>query len=118
MVPPLCLNDAEDGREAEARALAGFLGREERLEHARARRAVHADAGVGDREHHVRAGRDAKVRGSEFGIELDVGGLDRQRSTVGHRVARVDDEVHHDLLDLSGVREDRRRDRLLRERSS
>ena len=36
-------------------------------------------------------------------IEIDVGGFDRQAPAARHRVARVEDQVHQDLLQLSGV---------------
>src|SRR5690242_4597510 len=42
------LDETVDHRETEARAFADFLGREERLESARNRCRIHADAGVGD----------------------------------------------------------------------
>ena len=41
-------------------------------------------------------------------VELDVPQFDRDFSTAGHGVAGVDHEVHHDLLDLRRVRQNRR----------
>ncbi len=95
------LDDAEHGRQPEAGSLAELLRGEERLEDACARRLVHAAARVADREEHVRAAKDAGRRGSA--VEVDVVRLDRQDSAVGHRVTRVDREVHHDLRQLTGV---------------
>ena len=59
-------------------------------------------AGVAHREHDV-AARAAVRRGARVGL---VAGrrrrLDGERAAVGHRVAGVDRQVHHHLLDLPG----------------
>ena len=49
-------------------------------------------------------------------IRRGIAGFDRQAPALGHRVARVDDEVHDDLLDLSGVDPVSGRVALLRDR--
>ena len=41
--------------------------------------------------------------GPGHGVQLDVPRLDRQRSSLGHGVAGVHDEVEDDLLELRGV---------------
>ena len=38
-----------------------------------------------------------------LGADLHLGDLDRDAATVGHRVARIDDEVHDHLLDLRAI---------------
>ena len=58
-VPAALLDDAVHGRQPEPGALAGRLGREERLERVLRTVGVHAAAGVAHREHHVLARRDA-----------------------------------------------------------
>ena len=40
-------------------------------------------------------------------VRAEVAGLDRQQSTVRHRLARVHGEVEQDLMQLAGVRIDR-----------
>src|SRR4029079_10341092 len=75
------LDDREHHREAEASALVGALGREERLEDPAARRLVHAHAGVAEREHHVVPGLDVEMAGGESVVELDVSGLDGELAT-------------------------------------
>ena len=50
-----------------------------------------------------RPGGDASVHRRVARVELDVGRLDRELAAARHRVARVDDEVHEDLLDLPGI---------------
>ncbi len=82
----------------------GFLGREERLEQPVAHFGGHAETGIADDQLDVRARNHVEVVLAEF----DVRRLDRQRAAVGHRVARVDDEVHHHLADLLAVGADRR----------
>ena len=44
--------------------------------------------------------RALRVGGGVRFVELDLVDLDGQPPAVGHRVARVDDQVQHDLLDL------------------
>ncbi len=67
---------------------------------------VHADAGVVDREHHVRARGRSRVLADPGGVEVDVPRFDRQRAAARHCVARVQREVQHHLLDLTGIRAD------------
>jgi len=43
------------------------------------------------------------VSAGEGLVEVGVGGLDDDTSAAWHRVARVHDEVHDDLLDLARV---------------
>ena len=97
------LDDAVHGRETKTRAFAALLGREERLENPRLRRLVHSGAGIGDGQHHVRAGDGAAMGRRVRGVELDVRRLDRQLPARQHRVASVDREVDDDLLDLPRI---------------
>ena len=96
------LHDAVDGREPQARAASGFLRREEGLEDLGPGLLVHARPRVHDRERDVGAGLDA----FSSLAKLHVGGLDRDLPALGHRVPCIHDQVHEDLLDLSGVRLD------------
>ncbi len=80
------LND----RKAEPCALSGFLGREERLEDARADLVGNAGAVVGDVE------PDSGAVGIRFGRHC--------HAAAGvNRVTCVDDQIHHDALDLTAV---------------
>ena len=97
-------DDPVDGREPEPGALAGRLRGEERVEHAVERLALHAHAGVADGEH--RRSRPARAptcwrancsSSSTFAVVIV------RLPAVRHRVARVDREVHQDLLDLARV---------------
>jgi hypothetical protein len=97
------LHDAEDGRQPEARASSHLFRSEEGLEDAGLRRAVHAAAGVADRQHHVRAARCAEVTSREVFVELGVRGLDRELAARWHGVTGVDHKVHDDLLDVARV---------------
>jgi hypothetical protein len=89
--------------EAEAGSLAGVLGREEGLEDLAQRRLVDPWPCVATGQGDVAAGSIA----SSFSPTVGVRGLDRDRAAVRHRVAGVDDEVHHDLVQLAGVGLDR-----------
>ena len=64
---------------------------------------VHPDAGIGDGEHHVGARRDPEVLCARRLVEFDVGGLDCELAALRHRVPRVHDQVHDDLLDLARI---------------
>jgi len=99
-VAAVARDDVVDGRESEPRALAGRLRREVRVEGALARRLVHADARVLDAQQRGRLGAGAV-------------GVGRQRRAHGHApaerhgVARVQDQVHRDLLERGGAEGDR-----------
>ena len=67
--------------------------------------AVHAGSGVADRHLDVVAGLQPRMSGHADPVELDVAQLDHDFAAVRHRIARVDDEVHEDLLDLRAVGE-------------
>ena len=94
------LDDAVDGGQAEAGALADILGGEERLEDLGHDLGRHAGAGVLDLDQHVLAGRHA-VAGELQALALgDVARADGERAAVGHGVAGVDGEVDDHLLEL------------------
>jgi hypothetical protein len=110
------LHDAEHRRQAQSRAFAHGLRREEGLEDPPARRRVHAGARVADRDHDVVARRHADVGARVRRVELHVRRLDRELSPLRHGVARVHREVHDDLLDLPWVRQNAPQIRPARER--
>ena len=60
---------------------------------------VHADAGVGHGEQHVRTGELVRA----VRLELDIARLERERAAVRHRVAGVGGEVEDHALDLRAV---------------
>ena len=61
---------------------------------------VDAGAGICDGKHHEIAGFRSGMGASPRFIEHDVGCGDYHLPAVGHRVARVDGQVHHHLLEL------------------
>ena len=97
------VDDAIHGREAEPGALPQLLRRVERLEEMTQDRAVHADAGVADGEHHVRAGTRAWMLGGVSLVEFHVRGLDRQHAAARHRVAGVEREIEDHLFNLARI---------------
>ncbi|MDQ3300157.1 MAG: hypothetical protein M3619_26550 [Myxococcota bacterium] len=96
------VNHAPRDRQPEPGALAGGLGGEERLEHAQPRELIHARAVVGDAQADEGPRADREASGGIV-VEHDAIGLDRQRALGGHRIARVEAEVHEDLHELCGV---------------
>jgi hypothetical protein len=96
-------DDAVHHGQAEAGPLAGALGGEEGIEHPRPRRLVHARAGVGDGQQHVRSRlRAGRVRGRRI-REHDGGRRDGETAARRHGVTHVDGEIHHHLLELAGI---------------
>jgi hypothetical protein len=92
-----------DGGHAEARALAWFLGGEERLEQASFDFRGHAGPRVDDLENYVRSRPRVGVRLRIALIEFDIGSLDRQLTACRHRISCIDREIHDDLLDLATI---------------
>src|ERR1700736_2687294 len=101
--PVALLHDAVDHGEPQAGAAANLLRGEERLEDLEPRRLLHADAGIAHREQRVLARYQWPVRLGVLLVERHLLRLDGQLSPGRHRVARVDGEVHDDLLELTGV---------------
>ena len=93
-------DDAVDGRQSEPGTAADAFGGEERLEDSCASRVIHADAGVGDGHH-----RECTDRQSARVLRVHVDDLAPclhfQAAAMRHRIASVDDQVHHDLLELT-----------------
>jgi hypothetical protein len=100
------LDDAVDGRKAEAGAAPDLLGGEEGLEHVGQGGPIHpapgvayGEGGVAARCHHGAA----VTRGRRCG-QVGHLGLDRELAAVRHRVAGVERQVEHHLLQLARVR--------------
>ena len=99
--PPQTPRDREDGGEPHPRAESQRLGGEEGLEDAGLRPLVHARPRVADGETNGTLGLHARgllVRAHDLG-------LDRERTALEHRVARVGRQVHEDLLELNRIGE-------------
>ena len=97
------LDNAVHRGETKPGSLAGLLGGEERFEEPRARLLVHAAAGVGHRQRHVRPWFHPRVLARVHIIHIEVGSLDGELPAVRHGVAGVHREIHHHLLDLPGI---------------
>ena len=95
------LDDAVNRGESQPGALALLFGSEERLEDAGARLGIHAGSGVADIEANVWAShRSLRQRAM---LKRDIGGADDELAAAGHGIARVDRQVHDDLLGLAGI---------------
>src|SRR3546814_9026239 len=101
---PGLLDETIDHAEAEASPLTFLLRREERLEHFLANLRRDASAGVGDGEHDVVPGRDVDILCGVVRIEVLIGHLNYEASTIRHGVASIDGGVGQGRLDLSGIR--------------
>ena len=64
---------------------------------------VHAHSGIRDGEHRVGPGHGPEVRLRVGLIEVDIGGFDRQRAALRHRIAGIHREIHDHLLELIGI---------------
>ena len=96
------LDDAVDRGKAESRALRSF-GAEKRFEDAALGLGIHSHAGVADGQHHVLAGFRRGVKTGITLVQRDIGGLNRELAAARHGVARIDRQIHDDLLDLAGI---------------
>ena len=102
-VPARLLDEAVDLREAEARAVAHILGREEGLERLGQHLAAHPGAGVADAQHDILARRDFGLPGRVAFVEEGIGRLDGQPAAAGHGVASIDREVEDGAFQLVRV---------------
>ena len=101
------LDDAIHRRQAEAGALADFLGREERLKDLVDDLRGNAGAGVDDIDPHIFRRRHALVGEAPGLLRCHVGGSNRQRAAIGHRIAGVNGQIDDHLLELRQIRLDR-----------
>ena len=92
-------DDFFDRGQAQPKTGAFAFGREERLEDARARRFIHADAGVLDAQHEVRIVR-VQLLGQHLAARSDGARRYAQHAAARHRVARVEAQVHQYLVQL------------------
>jgi len=88
-------HDVEHRGQSEPRALTECFGGEERFEDLALHPFAHPNAVISHRELDAAAG--------EIRRRLDRGCLQHDRSAMGHRIPRVEHEIHHDLLHLRGV---------------
>ena len=97
------LDDAVNHRQSEARAFPDFLGGKKGLEDLFLQLRRNAGAGVGDLEQDIFGRRQQRFleRGA-FG-RRDIARAERDLAALRHRVARIDHEIDHDLLELVEV---------------
>ena len=99
------LHEPIDLRQAEAGALAGALGGEERVERLGQHVLGHANSGIADEQSDILARLKVGIRGSIGIIEKAIRRLDGELSAIGHRIARVEGQVDDRILELIGVDE-------------
>ena len=66
----------------------------------------HAGAGVRDRQQHVGSRTDHRVIERIRRVQIDVAGFNDNVAAVRQGVARIHDQIHDDLLDLTRIRFD------------
>src|SRR5215468_4125695 len=96
------LHNSVHRRQSEAGTFALFLGGEKRLEDSRLSFPIHSNAGIRYREHHIRSRLDQRMLAAA-GIKILRTCLDKNLSTLGHRIFCIDHQVHDDLLELAGI---------------
>src|ERR1035437_8968122 len=92
------LDDPMRGRKPQARSFALVLRREEWLEEMTHHIGATPDRGIADRQDCIEPGLQVRVGSRSFGGEGYVGCADHKSSAIGHRVARVDNEVDEKTL--------------------
>ena len=105
-MPLRLTNDAINGRQPEARAFVGSLGREKWFKDAGLRGRIHAATGVADGEDNMLASMGILIKSGVFIVERDIGGLDGELPSHGHGVPGIDRQVHDHLFELPLVRLD------------
>jgi len=104
---PQLLDEAEDLREAEAGALANFLGCEEWFEDMGDDILVHADPRVADLDEPVLAGDQIIAVAVRPGFgDQRCRRPDRKGSSLRHGVTRIDGEIEEGVLELIGISKD------------
>ncbi len=104
----MLLDNSIDGCEAESRAFANILRREERFKNMSQRRRIHAAACVADAQAHKTSRARLRMRFRENGVNRHRGEVHGERAAARHGVARIDGKVHDDLLDHPGITLDKR----------
>src|ERR1700730_7016556 len=97
------LYETIDLTKPETRSFADFLGREKRIKRFRQHRPRHSSARIADRDHHIGAGCNLRVAGSELSVNGHVSGLDGDPSATRHGVPGMDDEVEECCLEFSWI---------------
>ena len=65
---------------------------------------VHAASGIGDRQHDIGSGAGPNPWIDIGLMQFDIGSFCSKLTGIGHGVSGINDQVHHDLFDLRGVR--------------
>ena len=112
----MCLHDPVDHREAKASAVTLLARGEERVEDACLRLRTHADAVVGHlhaheatRGQHTRClEADADTGTSVIDLNVDLAHPTRASCALPQRVHGIGAQIHHDLVQLSGIAHDER----------
>src|SRR5712692_3007850 len=91
------LDNAVDRSQAKPRALSYPLGGKEGLKDAGLGLRVHAQSGIGQREHDVGTWSGLEVLLPVARVQLEVGRLDGEPPAPGHGIARIDRQIHDDL---------------------
>src|SRR6185312_14171459 len=102
-LPAAPLDNAINGREAEAGPLAHLLRREERLKDTGLRFRIHTAPGITEENTHVIARREGDLFAGVRLFDGPVAGSDHDFATLGHGIARVHREVHDYLPHLPGI---------------
>ena len=97
------LNDAVHRGKPQPRTFAPLLGGEKGFKDVRERSSVHARPRVGHRQYHVASNLGTRMVPGVGLVQLHIAGLDFEFAAHGHGVARVNCQVHDDLLDLALV---------------
>jgi hypothetical protein len=102
-VPAALFDDAVNGGETEAGALAFFFGCEEGFKNARLRFFIHAHTSVADCEHHVAARPNELLAAAMAFIHHRVLRLNGELPSCEHRVFRIHHQIHQNLFELTRI---------------
>ncbi len=108
----MAFDNAVDYRQPQAGTFANRFGGEKGIENIAHGLAIHAMAGIADRNAHIPSRLKLRHELAGLGVECERGGADFQPTAAGaHGVRRVCAQVHKNLVVLGGIGHYRRQPR-------
>src|SRR5436309_3340325 len=97
------LHNPIDSRKSKPGPLAFFFGGKEGFEEMGPDLRIHSASGVFHRQHHVWSWLGNDRLFAMIPPQDNIGCFEKQLAALGHGVARIDGEIHNDLLKLPGI---------------
>src|SRR5687767_11271587 len=102
-MPAALVDDAMHHRQSQSSPFPDILGGKKRFENPALTLDIDAVTGITDRQSDIAARFDTGMPVGLAIIEIDASGFDPQRAAIRHRVAGVEREIQHHLLELAWI---------------